>query len=178
MGVGIEKFNPNGIVTRAEFGTVLSRALWGDLYDGANPYYADHLNALKEEGIMTNISNPNMTEVRGYVMLMMQRADTERKPAICMTPENIMACLLELDTCPEECRGLDLEEEVKLPGHATVSLVGSATTQTTAKNAVDKKVGTIKLTAGENETRVSSIVIERSGLGQIGEIDNIQLYRN
>lgn len=29
MGVGITDFNPNGIVTRAEFGTVLSRALWG-----------------------------------------------------------------------------------------------------------------------------------------------------
>lgn len=164
MGVGIEKFNPNGIVTRAEFGTVLSRALWGDLYDGANPYYADHLNALKEEGIMTNISNPNMTEVRGYVMLMMQRADTERKPAICMTPENIMACLLELDSCPAECKGDD-EEVVVLPGFLTISKVSAPSQQEVARNASLKNVGTIKLTAGQNGATVSSLVVSRSGLG-------------
>jgi hypothetical protein len=28
MGVGINNFNPYDLVTRAEFGTVLSRALW------------------------------------------------------------------------------------------------------------------------------------------------------
>jgi hypothetical protein len=27
MGVGIQQFNPEGIMTRAEFGTVLSRTL-------------------------------------------------------------------------------------------------------------------------------------------------------
>ncbi|HBB04406.1 TPA: hypothetical protein DCZ39_06000 [Patescibacteria group bacterium] len=33
MGVGITDFNPNGEVTRAEFGTVLSRALYGEQYN-------------------------------------------------------------------------------------------------------------------------------------------------
>ncbi|HBB04145.1 TPA: hypothetical protein DCZ39_04610 [Patescibacteria group bacterium] len=34
MGINSSLFNPNGIVTRAEFGTVLSRSLYGNLYDG------------------------------------------------------------------------------------------------------------------------------------------------
>ena len=33
MGQGITNFDPNGEVTRAQFGTVLSRALYGTGYD-------------------------------------------------------------------------------------------------------------------------------------------------
>ncbi|MEI6118255.1 MAG: hypothetical protein WCP92_03255 [bacterium] len=33
MGVGIHTFNPTGDITRAEFGTVLSRVLWGTTYE-------------------------------------------------------------------------------------------------------------------------------------------------
>jgi hypothetical protein len=33
MGVGISNFDPNGEVTRAQFGTVLSRTLYGDIYN-------------------------------------------------------------------------------------------------------------------------------------------------
>ena len=75
MGVGIDSFNPNGLVTRAQFGTVLSRALYGDVYNDGNPYYVNHLNALKNAGIMNYIDNPNQNEIRRYVMRMMQRAD-------------------------------------------------------------------------------------------------------
>jgi hypothetical protein len=105
MGVGISAFNPNGIVTRAQFGTVLSRVLYGDAYNtDATPYYADHLQALKDAGIMNNISNPDAPEVRGYVMLMMQRSDENAgTPEICTTPENVLSCSLGLDTCPAEC---------------------------------------------------------------------------
>jgi hypothetical protein len=34
MGQGITGFDPNGEVTRAQFGTVLSRALYGNEYNG------------------------------------------------------------------------------------------------------------------------------------------------
>lgn len=64
MGVGITAFTPDAVVTRAQFGTVLSRALYGDIYNNGDPYYADHLQALKEANIMTNISTPSATEVR------------------------------------------------------------------------------------------------------------------
>jgi hypothetical protein len=74
MGQGITAFNPNGKVTRAEFGTVLSRALYGDEHNGWIPYYLLHLQALQTAGIMNNISDPFMLELRGRVMLMLMRA--------------------------------------------------------------------------------------------------------
>ena len=74
MGVGVNDFDPNGEVTRAQFGTVLSRALYGS---GSNTtgefYYLNHLNALKANNIITNI-NPYLKEIRWYVMLMLYRA--------------------------------------------------------------------------------------------------------
>ena len=40
MGQGITAFRPYDSITRAEFGTALSRALWGDENNGGTPYYA------------------------------------------------------------------------------------------------------------------------------------------
>jgi hypothetical protein len=61
-------FNPNDYVTRAEFGTVLSRLLYGKTYDVANTLginrYIKHLQALKDHGIMTKIDVPTMKELR------------------------------------------------------------------------------------------------------------------
>jgi hypothetical protein len=76
MGKGISSFRPYDTISRAEFGTALSRVLWDDANEGGTPYYAKHLDALKAEGIMTQIDNPeNRDEVRGYVMLMLMRSD-------------------------------------------------------------------------------------------------------
>jgi hypothetical protein len=75
MGQGISSFRPYDTISRAEFGTALSRVLWGSQYEGGNPYYANHLNALKAAGIMNQINNAESTkEVRGYVMLMLMRS--------------------------------------------------------------------------------------------------------
>lgn len=75
MGVGINYFDPYGEVTRAHFGTTLSRALYGDTYNNKDTaYYLDHLSALKNNGIISN-TDPHLQELRGYVMLMMMRAD-------------------------------------------------------------------------------------------------------
>lgn len=51
--------------------------MWGNKYDGATPFYANHLQALKDAGIMTKIENPSQLEIRGYVMLMLQRSSAE-----------------------------------------------------------------------------------------------------
>lgn len=69
-------FSPNDEVTRAQFGTVLSRALRWDTYnnDGAD-YFTEHLNALNKIAIMKNINDPFSLEIRWYVMLMMMRTD-------------------------------------------------------------------------------------------------------
>jgi hypothetical protein len=72
-----ETFTPNGIVTRAEFGTILSRTLYGNIYDGWSPYYLNHLKALKTFGIITN-TTPSLRELRGYAMLMLMRAEIQK----------------------------------------------------------------------------------------------------
>jgi hypothetical protein len=69
-------FNPKAIVTRAQFGTMLSRLLYGPKYNAPaqwSDYYSPHLKALQKDGIMNNISMPRNFELRGYVMIMMQR---------------------------------------------------------------------------------------------------------
>ncbi len=67
-------FSPgDGLVTRAVFGTYLSRILWGTTYDGGNPFYVNHLNALKDAKIITSISNPEAEEVKGYMYIILQK---------------------------------------------------------------------------------------------------------
>jgi len=74
MGQGVTSFNPNGKVTRAEFGTVLSRALRDGQYNtNKGKYYINHLQALVDNKIITN-DTPTLVELRGYVMLMLMRA--------------------------------------------------------------------------------------------------------
>lgn len=68
-----KNFDPNQEVTRAQFGTILSRLLRVNKYDNGKPYYKNHLQALKTEWIMTKIENPSANEMRWRVMLMLMR---------------------------------------------------------------------------------------------------------
>lgn len=93
MWVWINEFYPNWKVTRAEFGTVLSRALNAkytsrlNRMNNAVPYYSEHLAYLREEWIMNNTSNPSSTlELRWRVMLMLMRADKNYVPEIIEYP--------------------------------------------------------------------------------------------
>ena len=81
MWKDIKKFRPYDWVTRAEFWTVLSRALWWDKNEWWITYYQNHLKALKAEWIMNNISSPMNKEIRWYVMLMLMRSTND-------TPQN------------------------------------------------------------------------------------------
>ncbi|MGP1583153.1 MAG: hypothetical protein ACTTH6_02925, partial [Candidatus Altimarinota bacterium] len=64
-------------------------------------------------------------------------------------------------------------------GNVTASSVGSATAQYVPYNASSVKVGTLKLTAdNKGDVRVTSVVISRSGLGEVRGIDSIQLAQN
>ena len=75
----ISDFRPNDTVTRAEFWTVLSRALWWDKNEWWSTYYENHLKALKTEWIMNKIDTPMNEEIRGWVMLMLMRSTWEDK---------------------------------------------------------------------------------------------------
>jgi len=73
-------FNPNETVTRAQFGTVLSRLIRGTKNNGGDVYYTKHLQALKDVAIMKNIEDPDQKEIRWYVMLMLQRVTSQVSP--------------------------------------------------------------------------------------------------
>lgn len=72
-GVPKTYFIPDKEVTRAEFGTVLSRILYGNTYNTGEPYYKNHLAILKTNSILTN-TDPFLKELRGYVMIMLMNA--------------------------------------------------------------------------------------------------------
>ncbi|MCR5411720.1 MAG: hypothetical protein K6E76_01690 [Patescibacteria group bacterium] len=73
----MDQFYPNQYVTRAEFGTILSRMLWGTKYApfSGQAFYTRHLEALHKNNIVSNIydQRPKYIELRGRVMLMLHR---------------------------------------------------------------------------------------------------------
>ena len=77
-------FNPQDTVTRAQFGTVVSRLLWGDKYNttatDTGARYSGHLNALQKAGIITVIT-PDILEQRGFVWIIFQRI-AEKYPTL------------------------------------------------------------------------------------------------
>ncbi|MDR3168750.1 MAG: hypothetical protein LBU27_03165 [Candidatus Peribacteria bacterium] len=74
-GTGVqEEFFPARTITRAEVGTILSRLLRGTTYatqSSDETYYSRHLQALKNAGIIKVISQPEMLELRGNILLML-----------------------------------------------------------------------------------------------------------
>jgi hypothetical protein len=72
MWIWIDNFRPFDNVTRAEFGTALSRMLYG-LQDWSVNYYSTHLDKLYSEWIITN-TDPKIKELRWYVMIMLMRS--------------------------------------------------------------------------------------------------------
>lgn len=77
-----DKFDPKGVVTRAQFATAFSRALnkskWTSI-ENWNPYYTTHLQYLYSEWIIKSVSNPSPSTVekRWNVMIMMMRASNK-----------------------------------------------------------------------------------------------------
>jgi hypothetical protein len=172
-GTAADKFNPKAVITRAQFGTVLSRALYGNANNGGEPYYAAHLQALKDAGIMTNISNPNAVEVRGYVMLMMQRSDAAAsKPAVCTTPENTLACSLNLDSCPTQCKdtGTVNTTEVK---EGSLSVSATAVDYTSVPNVGSVKHATATFKAGSKDVKVYGVEFKKMALSSVS---NAKVY--
>ncbi len=72
-------FNPHDKVSRAQFGTMLSRLIYGDVYniysgeDTQYTWYQKHLQALNRDDIMKKIQDPFIFEQRWRVMLMLYR---------------------------------------------------------------------------------------------------------
>jgi hypothetical protein len=96
-GKALSKFRPNELVTRAHFSAIFSRLLFGTRYDGGKPYYEKHIAGLATHDIIKAQQNPQMQERKGYVMLMMMRADKKevgRAKYHTSAPENGALALL------------------------------------------------------------------------------------
>jgi hypothetical protein len=66
---------------------------------------------------MSNITNPMMLEVRGYVMLMMQRAsDEDVEVTDGCSAEELLACVMadDYDECIADCSGEDEEDDTTI----------------------------------------------------------------
>ena len=181
MGQGIEKFRPNDKVTRGEFGTTLSRALWGDKYNGATPFYKNHLEALKEAGIMKMIDTPNQMEIRGYVMLMLQRSADVVSPAECKDPTVVLACSLNSDACPAKCRKADNGSgTVNTGAHAAGDLNVSVVDYSASVKSAPKGIfvaNTLKFAASE-KINLDTLTLKRTGLGSQKDLKKVWLERN
>jgi hypothetical protein len=75
MWVWILNFNPMWTVTRAQFGTTLSRLMFWGHFDWGTPYYKKHLEGLKNSWIMDDISMPDVNEKRWDIMVMLKKAN-------------------------------------------------------------------------------------------------------
>jgi len=183
MGQGISNFRPYDTITRAEFGTALSRVLWDKTYEGGTPYYAGHLNALKAAGIMTVIANAeSMKEVRGYVMLMLMRSENET-PSICEETDVKVICAVEeaaeeYKDCPAACRKDNSkeedngEDEVVKSGSLVVSSSAaddrSVVVPAAGKEAVSD-LDTLTFKTSE-EVTISKIVLEKYGFSKADDL--------
>ena len=181
MGQGISNFRPYDTITRAEFGTALSRVLWDKTYEGGTPYYAGHLNALKTAGIMTVIANAeSMKEVRGYVMLMLMRAEDET-PSICEETDVKVICAVEeaaeeYKDCPAACRKDNSKEEKEDTVVKSGDLLIKATPSTNRRAVINgvSDLDTITLKASEAIT-LNSVTLERYGYSDGGDVVGVWL---
>ena len=175
MGQGITAFRPYDNISRAEFGTALSRVLWGDKYEGGTPYYANHLNALKSAAIMNQIANAESTkEIRGYVMLMLMRSEGGSN-VDCEDPAIALACLdPELDVykdCPAACReGAD--NGVVKSGDLAVTAKAAEGRRARVPGVSDLDTLTFKTSEDVNITKVT---LERYGYSTQDDVDEVRL---
>lgn len=81
-GVPDVAFNGNLPVSRAMFGTIVSRLIFGIIHNkDATPEnrYGPHLSAMKRSDLIKKIDEPTINELRWYSMLIMQRVDQQKE---------------------------------------------------------------------------------------------------
>ena len=178
MGQGITAFRPYDTISRAEFGTALSRVLWGSENEGGTPYYAKHLDALKANGIMNQIANAESTkEIRGYVMLMLMRSETNAVD--CDDPVVALACLDEeadaYKECPAACRedANKTDDEVVKSGDLAVTAKAAEGGRKAIVPGVSD-LDTLTFKTSEDVT-VTKVVLERYGYSSSDDVDEVRL---
>ena len=174
------KFRPYDTISRAEFGTALSRVLWGEENNGGTPYYAKHLDALKAAGIMNQIANAESTkEIRGYVMLMLMRSETNavdcKEPTIalaCLDPENEEM----YKECPAACRedASKTEDKDTTVKSGDLAVTAKATEGRKARVPGVSDLDTLTFKTSEDVT-ITKVVLERYGYSTQDDVDEVRL---
>jgi S-layer homology domain len=159
-------FRPAASVTRAEMTKMLLGVI-GEEGSSTDAGYMDiaglgdlamYINRANEMGCAADASyfRPNATASRGEAF-------------------KIAACVAGLEMPTTETPTGTGVVTPAASGSVSVALDGAAVAQYVPKNASSVKVGTIKLTAGAAATTVSSVVVTRSGLGNVSDIASLQL---
>jgi hypothetical protein len=123
------------------------------------------LNYLNKEGIM-KVIDPNMLEVRGYVMLMMMRSDDTYTAVEGCSAEELLACFNadDYDACIAACSNEGPEEptdpeEVKA-GTLNVTMT-SEKGGDTPNGTSSLPVVTYTLKAADEDINITSLVVEQ-----------------
>jgi hypothetical protein len=161
-------FNPHGNITRAQYATLLGRALYNNAYDGESPYYAGYMDALEADGIITN-TNPDIVELRRWTMKTLQVADEAgvATNAGCNDELTIAACAVGDSSCPAECQA---SEEVKA---GSLSLSNIGVDYTSIPKAGFVNFGSLKFSSDGTEITVNSVKVKSTGLATLDSATRI-----
>lgn len=169
-------FRPTASVTRAEMVKMLLGVV-GEEGSDVDAGYSDltglgdlamYINRANEMGCAVDSAyfRPNATASRGEAF----------KIAACVAGLE-PATDGETPTTPGTSTGTT-STGTTVAGAVTVALEGAAVAQYVPKNASSVKVGTIKIAAATSDVTLSSVTVARSGLGNVADIQSIQLAQN
>jgi hypothetical protein len=159
-------FRPAASVTRAE----MTKMLLGVMDYAPSDYATNHTDTATLGDLTGYINAAVEMECANNGMYFRPNASSSRGEAF-----KIAACVGGFDTSVDPVEPGTGSVTPAASGSVSVALEGAAVAQYVPKNASSVKVGTIKLTAGAAATTVSSVVVTRSGLGNVTDIAGVQL---
>ena len=125
---------------------------------------------------MNNIADANATEMRGWVMLMLQRAAENVNPSECNDPAVLLACSLGSDSCPAACQKKADENTAEedtatqgsidglpIAGDLTIAVADYSDTVKSAPAVGTVVFNAVDFKASEKVT-IESVKLERTGL--------------
>lgn len=170
VSVNYSNFRPSDLVTRAEMVKMLLGAV-GQSTSATSAGYMDVTSSLGDlEGYINRAYELGCARAATYFR---PNANSSRGEAF-----KIAACVAGVDvvpvTPPTNGSG-DTNTGVVVPtvsGSLVASLSGTAVAAYVPMNASSVNVGTVLLTAGQSAVTIQSMVVQRSGLGNAGDIES------
>jgi hypothetical protein len=160
------KFMPKAVMTKAQFVVALVRGLDGTMDETTSPWYNNYCTWAQDNGITneTNCSALDRPITRYEALLMLYRGNGEE---------------VIVDEGTEEETAEETEEEVVVVGNGeyTVSTSAESPKGTTLPGLAPAHVASFDIEA-DSAGKLSSITLERLGLGNKDSIKDVTLYIN